>query len=141
MSRSLPTSDQLCHACGHEAFLSRKIHPRPRLRTLLVAQMNQNSKPLFMSQLLWRNGISAEVDLMPTVRSKPWSRPPINVEFQVPMLPPVAARSILARIRQVRIPHQTDGRDTFPRRAVIKFVSSCCADAQKWSIFVAALSK
>ncbi|CAB9522503.1 AP-2 complex subunit mu [Seminavis robusta] len=29
--------------------------------------------------------INAEVDLMPTVRPKPWSRPPINVEFQVPM--------------------------------------------------------
>mmetsp|Transcript_12306 Transcript_12306/g.28494 ORF Transcript_12306/g.28494 Transcript_12306/m.28494 type:complete len:364 (-) Transcript_12306:98-1189(-) len=29
--------------------------------------------------------INAEVDLMPTVRPKGWSRPPINVEFQVPM--------------------------------------------------------
>lgn len=29
--------------------------------------------------------INAEVDLMPTVRPKPWIRPPINVEFQVPM--------------------------------------------------------
>jgi len=29
--------------------------------------------------------LSADVDLMPTVRPKPWSRPPINVEFQVPM--------------------------------------------------------
>jgi len=29
--------------------------------------------------------LSADVDLMPTVRNKTWSRPPINVEFQVPM--------------------------------------------------------
>ena len=29
--------------------------------------------------------IQADVDLMPTVRPKPWSRPPINAEFQVPM--------------------------------------------------------
>lgn len=29
--------------------------------------------------------INAEVDLMPTVRPKPWTRPPIVVEFQVPM--------------------------------------------------------
>lgn len=29
--------------------------------------------------------INAEVELMPTVRAKTWSRPPINVEFQVPM--------------------------------------------------------
>lgn len=29
--------------------------------------------------------INAEVELMPTVRPKAWSRPPINVEFQVPM--------------------------------------------------------
>ena len=29
--------------------------------------------------------ISADVDLMPTVRPKIWSRPPINCEFQVPM--------------------------------------------------------
>jgi len=29
--------------------------------------------------------LSAEVDLMPTVRAKAWNRPPINVEFQVPM--------------------------------------------------------
>jgi AP-2 complex subunit mu-1 len=29
--------------------------------------------------------ITAEVDLMPTVRPKPWSRPPIQCEFQVPM--------------------------------------------------------
>ena len=29
--------------------------------------------------------INAEVDLMPTVRPKPWIRPPIGVEFQVPM--------------------------------------------------------
>jgi AP-2 complex subunit mu-1 len=29
--------------------------------------------------------INAEVELMQTVRAKPWSRPPINVEFQVPM--------------------------------------------------------
>ena len=27
----------------------------------------------------------AEVDLMPTVRNKAWNRPPINVDFQVPM--------------------------------------------------------
>jgi len=27
----------------------------------------------------------AEVDLMPMARPKAWSRPPINVEFQVPM--------------------------------------------------------
>lgn len=29
--------------------------------------------------------LGAEVDLMPTVRNKTWSRPPINVDFQVPM--------------------------------------------------------
>mmetsp|Transcript_14673 Transcript_14673/g.19152 ORF Transcript_14673/g.19152 Transcript_14673/m.19152 type:complete len:429 (+) Transcript_14673:239-1525(+) len=29
--------------------------------------------------------LSSEVDLMPTVRKKVWSRPPINLEFQVPM--------------------------------------------------------
>mmetsp|Transcript_16978 Transcript_16978/g.48767 ORF Transcript_16978/g.48767 Transcript_16978/m.48767 type:complete len:427 (-) Transcript_16978:253-1533(-) len=29
--------------------------------------------------------LSADVDLMPTTRAKAWSRPPINVEFQVPM--------------------------------------------------------
>jgi len=29
--------------------------------------------------------ITADVDLMPTVRPKPWSRPPISCEFQVPM--------------------------------------------------------
>ncbi len=29
--------------------------------------------------------LSAEVDLMPTVRTKTWNRSPINVEFQVPM--------------------------------------------------------
>lgn len=29
--------------------------------------------------------ISADVDLMPTVRPKPWNRPPITLEFQVPM--------------------------------------------------------
>lgn len=29
--------------------------------------------------------LAADVDLMPTVRPKPWSRPPIHVEFQVPM--------------------------------------------------------
>jgi AP-2 complex subunit mu-1 len=29
--------------------------------------------------------IQADVDLMPTVRPKPWSRPPISAEFQVPM--------------------------------------------------------
>lgn len=29
--------------------------------------------------------INAEVELMPTVRPKTWSRPPIHVEFQVPM--------------------------------------------------------
>eukprot|EP00560_Eucampia_antarctica_P000167 CAMPEP_0197833262 /NCGR_PEP_ID=MMETSP1437-20131217/18416_1 /TAXON_ID=49252 ORGANISM="Eucampia antarctica, Strain CCMP1452" /NCGR_SAMPLE_ID=MMETSP1437 /ASSEMBLY_ACC=CAM_ASM_001096 /LENGTH=427 /DNA_ID=CAMNT_0043437225 /DNA_START=134 /DNA_END=1417 /DNA_ORIENTATION=+ len=29
--------------------------------------------------------LSADVDLMPTVRAKAWNRPPINVEFQVPM--------------------------------------------------------
>ena len=29
--------------------------------------------------------LGADVDLMPTVRNKAWSRPPINVEFQVPM--------------------------------------------------------
>jgi len=29
--------------------------------------------------------LSADVDLMPTVRPKAWNRPPINVEFQVPM--------------------------------------------------------
>ena len=29
--------------------------------------------------------LQAEVDLMPTVRPKAWSRPPINIEFQVPM--------------------------------------------------------
>lgn len=27
----------------------------------------------------------ADVDLMPTVRNKAWNRPPINVDFQVPM--------------------------------------------------------
>lgn len=29
--------------------------------------------------------LGADVDLMPTTRNKAWSRPPINVEFQVPM--------------------------------------------------------
>eukprot|EP00934_Nitzschia_sp_Nitz4_P007905 Nitzschia sp. Nitz4//scaffold102_size76354//34682//36251//NITZ4_005632-RA/size76354-snap-gene-0.137-mRNA-1//-1//CDS//3329532249//7895//frame0 len=29
--------------------------------------------------------IQADVDLMPTARPKPWSRPPISAEFQVPM--------------------------------------------------------
>jgi len=29
--------------------------------------------------------LSADVELMQTVRAKPWSRPPLNVEFQVPM--------------------------------------------------------
>ena len=29
--------------------------------------------------------LSAEVDLMPMVRPKAWNRPPIHVEFQVPM--------------------------------------------------------
>jgi AP-2 complex subunit mu-1 len=29
--------------------------------------------------------LGADVDLMPTVRNKGWSRPPIDVEFQVPM--------------------------------------------------------
>jgi len=29
--------------------------------------------------------LSSDVDLMPTVRKKVWSRPPINLEFQVPM--------------------------------------------------------
>ena len=29
--------------------------------------------------------LGADVDLMPTVRKKAWNRPPINVEFQVPM--------------------------------------------------------
>jgi AP-2 complex subunit mu-1 len=28
---------------------------------------------------------AADVDLMPTVRNKAWNRPPINVDFQVPM--------------------------------------------------------
>ncbi len=27
----------------------------------------------------------ADVDLMPTVRNKAWNKPPINVDFQVPM--------------------------------------------------------
>lgn len=29
--------------------------------------------------------LSSDVDLMTTVRKKAWSRPPINLEFQVPM--------------------------------------------------------
>ena len=29
--------------------------------------------------------LGAEVDLIPTTRKKTWSRPPINVDFQVPM--------------------------------------------------------
>jgi len=29
--------------------------------------------------------LSADVDLMQTVRNKAWNRPPLNVEFQVPM--------------------------------------------------------
>lgn len=29
--------------------------------------------------------IGADIDLMPTTRNKAWVRPPINVDFQVPM--------------------------------------------------------
>jgi AP-2 complex subunit mu-1 len=45
--------------------------------------------------------IQAEVDLMPvmpTARPKPWSRPPISAEFQVPML---TASGVLVRFLRV----------------------------------------
>jgi AP-2 complex subunit mu-1 len=42
--------------------------------------------------------INAEVDLMPTVRPKPWSRPPITVEFQVPMFTSSGVRVRFLRV-------------------------------------------
>jgi hypothetical protein len=64
---------------------------------------------------------------MPTVQSKLLSRPPINVEFQVPMFTASGAHVRFLRVYDKIPTPSTDGRDTFPRRAVIKFVSSCAA--------------
>jgi len=42
--------------------------------------------------------LSADVDLMPTVRKKAWSRPPISVDFQVPMF---TASGVIVRFLRV----------------------------------------
>ena len=68
--------------------------PRNAAKSKIKASIGRAKYEPEQQAVLWRvkrfpgkaeGLLTCDVDLMPTVRKKVWSRPPINLDFQVPM--------------------------------------------------------